>query len=92
MRITDDDKYAFVALGPASRVAVVDVQELEVDKYLLVGRRVWQLDFNEDESRVYTTNGVSNDISAIDVEEQRVIKSIAVGNYPWGVAVKHDKS
>ena len=71
-------------------MAIVNVKELEVEKYLLVGRRVWQLDFNADETRVYTTNGVSNDISIIDIESQRVIKSVAVGQYPWGVAIKDD--
>ena len=43
VRITPDDKLAFVALGPANRVAVVDTATLKVLKYLLVGQRVWQL-------------------------------------------------
>ena len=34
---------AFVALGPANRVAVIDAATYEVQKYLLVGQRVWQL-------------------------------------------------
>ena len=44
--ITRDRKLAFVALGPANRVAVVDAQSYEVLKYLLVGQRVWSLAFN----------------------------------------------
>ena len=59
----------------------------EVEKFLLVGQRVWQVALNEDESRLYTTNGVSNDISVIDVAKQKVIKSITVGEFPWGVVV-----
>ena len=43
VRITDDRKLAFVALGPANRVAVVDAQTFEVEDYLLIGQRVWQL-------------------------------------------------
>src|SRR6201999_2663058 len=35
--ITKDDRTAFVALGPANRVAVVDVASHAVTKYLLVG-------------------------------------------------------
>ena len=87
IRLSRDGKYAFVALGPANRVAVVDQKSYEVLEYLLVGQRVWQLAFNADQSRLYTTNGVSNDISVIDVAELEVIKSIPVGDQPWGVAV-----
>jgi PQQ-dependent catabolism-associated beta-propeller protein len=88
VRITEDRTLAFVALGPANRVAVVDAQTFEVMEYLLVGQRVWQLAFGPDEKFIYSTNGVSNDISAIDVENLEVVKSIPVGQLPWGVAVK----
>jgi PQQ-dependent catabolism-associated beta-propeller protein len=86
--ITRDRKLAFVALGPANRVAVVDAQTYEVKKYLLVGQRVWNLAFNHDESRLYTTNGVSNDISEIDVPNLRVLLSVPVGAEPWGVVAR----
>jgi len=86
--LTKDRKYAFVALGPANHVAVIDAQSFEVLKYLLVGQRVWNLAFNADQSRLYTTNGISNDISVIDVAAQKVIKSVPVGEQPWGVVVR----
>jgi YVTN family beta-propeller protein len=86
--ITRDRKTAFVALGPANRVAVIDAQTYKVLRYLLVGQRVWSLAFNSNETRLYTTNGVSNDISVIDVAAQKVVKSVAVGRLPWGVAVR----
>jgi len=85
--LTNDRKTAFVALGPANRVAVVDAQTFEVKKYLLVGQRVWQLAFSPDEQRLYTTNGVSNDMSVIDVAALKVTKSVPVGRLPWGVVV-----
>jgi len=88
VRVSGDRKWAFVALGPANRVAVVDAQTYEVEDYLLVGQRVWQLAFGPDEKFLYSTNGVSNDISVIDVENLEVIKSVPVGRLPWGVAVK----
>jgi PQQ-dependent catabolism-associated beta-propeller protein len=88
VRITDDRSLAFVALGPANRVAVVDAQTFEVEDYLLVGQRVWQLAFGPDDKFLYVTNGVSNDISVIDVENLEVTKSVPVGRLPWGVAVK----
>ena len=48
VRITQDGKIAFVALGPANRVAVIDTTTFEVLKYLLVGQRVWQMAFTPD--------------------------------------------
>lgn len=81
-------QWALVALGPANRVALINAQTLKVERYFLVGQRVWNLAFSTDQKRVYSTNGISNDISIIDLDTQKVIKSIAVGRYPWGVAVK----
>ena len=87
INITKDGKTAFVALGPANRVAVIDAVTHEVKKYLLVGQRVWHMAFTPDERYLLTTNGVSNDISVIDVANLKVIKSIQVGELPWGVAI-----
>ena len=87
VRITKDGKRAFVALGPANRVAVIDAATFKVERYLLVGQRVWQLGFTPDEKLLFTTNGTSNDVSVIDVEKLRVLRSIKVGRYPWGVVV-----
>ena len=83
-----NDKLLFVALGPANRVAVVNMQTFKVEKDLLVGQRVWNLAFSPDLKRLYTTNGVSNDISIVDVASLKVTKSVRVGHYPWGIAVK----
>ena len=89
IELTQDGRYAFVALGPANHVAVIDRKKMEVDDYLLVGRRVWQLAFNKDESQLITTNGISGDVSVIDVERMKVTKSIKVGRYPWGVVIRN---
>jgi PQQ-dependent catabolism-associated beta-propeller protein len=74
--ITADGSKGFVALGPANRVAVVDGATHKVQKYLLVGQRVWHMAFTADEKYLLTTNGVSNDVSVIDVAALRVIKTI----------------
>ena len=87
VRLTKDGKWAFVALGPANRVAVIDAETMEVKKYLLVGQRVWQLAFTPDEKYLFTTNGISNDVSVIDVASDKVVKSVQVGQQPWGVAI-----
>jgi YVTN family beta-propeller protein len=88
VRLTSDRKLAFVALGPANHVAVIDAQTFEVMTYLLVGQRVWQLAFSPDESKLFTTNGLSNDVTVIDVDDLKPVKSITVGRFPWGVVVR----
>ena len=87
INITRDGKLAFVDLGPANRVAVVDGVTHKVLKYLLVGQRVWHGAFTPDEKYLVVANGVSNDVSIIDVSAQKVIKSVTVGELPWGVAI-----
>ena len=59
----------------------------EVIKYLLVGQRVWQLAFSNDQKTLLSTNGVSNDVSFINVDKLKVEKSVKVGRFPWGVVV-----
>jgi PAS domain S-box-containing protein len=85
--ITRDGKTGFVALGPANRIAVINAATHEVQKYLLVGQRVWHMAFTPDEKYLLTTNGVSNDISMIDVANLKVTKTIQVGELPWGIAI-----
>lgn len=87
VRVTADGSKVFVALGPANRVAVIDGETDEVQDYLLVGQRVWQMAFTPDEKYLFTTNGNSNDVSVIDVAALKVVKSVPVGQQPWGVVV-----
>src|SRR3546814_19280941 len=75
VRILSDRSKAYVALGQANRVAVVDAQSYEVPDYILVGQRVWQLALSPDETQLFTTNGVSNDITVIDVEHDKARRS-----------------
>ena len=88
VRLDEKRKLAYVALGPANRIAVINMETFEVEKYILTGQRVWNLMINTDGTKLYTTNGVSNDISVVDIDKRKVIKSIPVGRYPWGVAVR----
>ena len=85
--VTGDAKTAFVALGRANHVAVVDVATLEVEDYILVGSRAWNTTLNRDESLLFVANGLSDDISIIDVAERRVLKSVPVGRVPYSVII-----
>jgi YVTN family beta-propeller protein len=87
IKFTKDGKTAFVALGPANRIAVIDAKSYEVEKYILVGQRVWNMAFSLDGKHLYTANGVSNDMTVIDVDDLKPTKSVPVGRSPWGVAV-----
>jgi PQQ-dependent catabolism-associated beta-propeller protein len=87
IKLTEDDRWAFVALGPANHVAMIDRETLRPVRYIQAGRRVWHLAFNADQSMIYTTNGLSGDITAIDVATQRAVKTVKVGRFPWGAAV-----
>ena len=82
-----EGKYAFVSLGPANRVAVIDQTTYDIKKYLLVGQRVWHADFSPDQKLLFTANGISNDMSVIDVPSLDVTQSVPVGQSPWGVVV-----
>ena len=87
IQIDRDRQFAYVALGPANRVAVIDAQSYKVLDYLLVGQRAWNLAFDSKEKHLVTANGASNDISIIDVEKRKVLRSVAVGQGPWGIVV-----
>ena len=76
-----------MALGPANRVAVINTTTYEVEKYILVGQRVWQLAFTPDQKTLISTNGVSNDVTFIDTASGEPVKSVTVGALPWGVVV-----
>ena len=54
IRLTSDGTKAFIALGPSNHVAVVDAQTYEVLDFVLVGRRVWHLEFDLDEEHIYS--------------------------------------
>jgi PQQ-dependent catabolism-associated beta-propeller protein len=90
VRFTKDNSKAFVALGPANRVAVVDAKTYKVEKYILVGQRVWNLGMTPDFKLLFTTNGTSNDVTVIDVASEKPVKSIKTGRYPWGVVSSID--
>ncbi|MCB1419805.1 MAG: YVTN family beta-propeller repeat protein [Notoacmeibacter sp.] len=88
MELTQDGKYAFIALGPANHVAVVDrTKNYEVVDYILVGRRVWHMALTPEEDKFYTTNGVSGDVTVVDVATLKAEKTIKVGRFPWGAAI-----
>jgi PQQ-dependent catabolism-associated beta-propeller protein len=88
VELNKDNSLAFVALGPANHIAVVDTETYKVIKYILVGKRVWHMAFSPDYTKLFSTNGVSGDVSVIDLEKMEAIKAIKVGRFPWGAAAR----
>ena len=86
IRFAEKARKAFIPLGPANHVAVVNMDTFAVETYLLVGSRVWHSALTGDEKYLFTTNGVSGDVTVIDVAAMEPIKSIKVGRFPWGAA------
>ena len=81
--ITNDSKTAYVALGRANHVAVVDIASQKINDLILVGERVWNIELNKDESLLLAVNGLSDDISIIDTKKNKVTKSVPVGRVPY---------
>ncbi|MEO1951319.1 MAG: hypothetical protein ABGX09_14675, partial [Thioclava sp.] len=88
MRFSPDASKVFIALGPANHIAVVDAKTLEVEKYILVGRRVWHMATSPDQTKLFTTNGVSGDVTVIDIATLEPIDTVKVGRFPWGAAAR----
>jgi YVTN family beta-propeller protein len=87
IRFSRDSRTAFVALGRANHVAVIDVKTYAVSGYIQVGRRVWQLGMSLDGNTLYAVNGLTNDVTVIDVPGRKVRQTFVVGRLPWGIAL-----
>ncbi len=79
--MTRDGKTAFVALGKANHVAIVNVPKRTVENMVLVGKRAWGLALSRDNSTLYVANGLSDDVSVVDVAKGRGIKVAAAKNF-----------
>jgi len=78
---------AFVALGSANHVAILDANEREILKYILVGRRPWGLGITPDGEHLFVLNGLSDDVTIIDIEAQRPVRTSRTGLVPHSVEI-----
>lgn len=85
--LSADGKTAFVALGRANHVAVVDVASRKVRKLILVGKRAWGLAVSRDNATLYVANGMSDDVSVVDVASGRALKTVKAGRVPHSVVI-----
>jgi PQQ-dependent catabolism-associated beta-propeller protein len=85
--ITGDGSKAYVALGRANHVAVINAKSREVMDYIVVGKRAWGLRLNADETRLWVANGLSDDVSIVDTRSNKVLLSVPVGQVPYGILI-----
>ncbi len=85
--MTSDGRTAYITLGRARHVAVVDVASRAVEEYILAGDRVWGAALTRDERFLVVTNGVSDDISIIDTDRNRAVAAVSVGRTPHTVRI-----
>ena len=85
--MTADGSTAYITLGRAKHVAVVDVKSREVTDYILAGDRVWGAALTADEKFLIVTNGASDDVSVIDTDKKVAVNSISVGRTPHTVRI-----
>ena len=85
--MTKDGKIAYVTLGHAAHVAVVDVPARKVLGYILVGKRPWGITLSRDEKTLYVANGLGDDVTIIDVATRKAKVSMPVGRVPYGIVV-----
>ena len=78
---------AFVALGSANHVVIVDAVKREIIKYILVGRRPWGLGLTPDGERLFVLDGLSDDVTIIDVDSKRPVRTSPIGLVPHSVEI-----
>ena len=88
-RLNKEGTKAYISLGRANHIAIVDVGSREIEEYILVGSRAWEVELSKDEKILYVTNGLSDDISIINLENNKVTKSLAVGRVPYKVLIDY---
>jgi len=78
---------AFVALGSANHVVIVDAVTREIIKYILVGQRPWGLGLTPDGERLFVLNGLSDDVTIIDTASKRPVRTSRTGLVPHSVEI-----
>lgn len=87
MVMAPDGKTAYVGLGKANHVAVIDVATRQVRAYVLVGKRAWGLAVSRNGQTLYVTNGMSDDMSLVDTAKMKSFKTVKAGRVPHSVVV-----
>ncbi len=85
--MTADGKTAYVTLGHANHVAIVDVATRKVTGYVLVGDRAWGIALSHDAKTLYVANGLGDDMTVVDVASRKATESVPVGRTPYAIVI-----
>ncbi len=85
--MTKDGKTAYVTLGRAAQIAVVDVPTRMTRGYIPVGKRAAGLAMTRDEKMLYVANGFDDDIIVIDLRSGESPVAIPVGRIPRAIVI-----
>jgi PQQ-dependent catabolism-associated beta-propeller protein len=85
--ITENGQTAYVALGNAALVAVVDVRTRKIRDYIPAGKRAGALAMTRDENTLYVADIFSDAITVIDVAAKKEIASIPVDRSPRAILI-----
>ncbi|MBU26348.1 MAG: hypothetical protein CMD99_10025 [Gammaproteobacteria bacterium] len=78
---------AYIALGSANHIAIVDITTRKITKYILVGRRAWGLGLSPDKQTLIVLNGLSDDFTLIDLQTKRPYLTKRAGLIPHSIKV-----
>ena len=68
-------------------MSFVDVATRKLQSLVLVGKRVWSVALNRDETQLLAVNGLSDDLTIVDVAAAKALKTVRVGRVPYMAVV-----
>jgi YVTN family beta-propeller protein len=87
LRITRDGKTAYVTLGRAANVAVVNVVTRKVEAYIPAGILSESLAISRDETTLYVADSYRSGITIIDLRTHNATGLVPVGRLPRAVVI-----
>ncbi len=88
--LTLDESFAYVAVGDANVVEVIDTATNEVVKNIAVGKNPWRAYVSPNGAYMLTPNNGDETVSLIDVQTQTVKATLQGGPDMTGVNFNHD--
>ncbi len=87
MVMTKDGKTAYVTLGYAAQIAVVEVPTRQTKGYISVGKPTEGLAMTRDGKTLYVAHGGGDDITVVDLKGKKSPVAIPVGRIPRGIVI-----
>ncbi|MDR3611070.1 MAG: bifunctional YncE family protein/alkaline phosphatase family protein [Ignavibacteriaceae bacterium] len=94
------NNYAYVSLWGGAKIAVVNLEKLEIERFIKVGDHPCELLISKDDKRLFVTNANNNSVSVVDLisnsETERLNSAlkpdIPFGSTPNAITFNKDES